>query len=337
MTTSRKLRLLAVFPARLAHGLIALAIIGSMTGISGCGDDILAAEATTGCATPDPGSATSGTATGTPGNPGAEQGPAGCDQLPGTDRCSMCLKSNCCEAMQRCYEDARGCGCYAQCNAQAPGGIASNDAITCILLRGCTSPDLNALGEVLSCGRKCAQTGACKLPDLPGAKPGETEKGTTSTGSTSTQDTTTTQSTQPDTTQDTTSSQEDSTASSTTSQSTTENTTQETTSSQASSTASNTNTQSTKENTTKSTTAPESSTEQTTQESTSQATGSTDPSTSDLIECLNRDPNPATLANCTRPQTKPAAKTPCIPRARLAYASVLTPSPSVPRSFEQAT
>lgn len=269
MTPSRKLRLLAVFFPRLAHGLAALAIFGSMLGVSGCGDDILAAEATTGCATPDPGSAASGTTTVAPGNTGAEQGPAGCDQLPGTDRCSMCLKNNCCDAMRRCYEDARGCGCYAQCNAQAPGGIASSDAIACVLLRGCASPNLNVLGEVLSCGRQCAVTGACKLPDLPGAKPGESNKGTPSTGDASTQDTTSTQSTATDTT----SSQGESSASSTTSQSTKGDTTQE------SSTSSSTSSQSTKEDTTKSATAPESSPEQTTQEPSTPGTSSTDAST----------------------------------------------------------
>lgn len=306
MTPNRKHCFMTRLAGRLSPHLVAIAILGSAWGMSGCGDDMLAAEASTGCPTL-PG--TPSLLTGTQSAPtGAEPGPANCDQLPGNDRCSTCLKGNCCEALRRCYEDSRGCGCYAQCNIQAPGGIASSDAIACVFLRGCTTPNLNLLGQVLNCGRQCAATGSCKLADLPSTLPGTTSEGTGSTKAESSQTSTSTSSTQ-----ETSSSSADSTTTTSTQPDSTQSTTQETTSSQTTNSTNATTTQSTTQSTT-STTQSSSAQSTTTQASTSQATnptsgaqssssapGSSDSTSSGATsaETTSQQPNPTSSSSTT--------------------------------------
>lgn len=248
--------------------LTAAVIVSSALGLCACGDDQSMAEASTGCLVPSS-SAPASTA-GTGNQTGPEQAPEACDQLPGNDSCSQCLKNTCCDEMRRCYADERGCGCHAKCNLQARKGIASPEAVACVLLRGCSTPDLNLLAQVLGCGRKCAGGGDCTLPEMPEPQPGSTGGATTE--NSSAEGNASTSSTEADKTTSTT---QDSSSATQTSNEDTNSTTQQTNTQETSSTSA-TDTPSNQETTSTTSSQSSTNTQTTTTQETSSKTGATD-------------------------------------------------------------
>lgn len=332
MTSNPKLRFSAFIRRQFLHRVATLAIVGPVLLASGCGDDQLQAQdSTTGCLTHTGTASAMPSATGVPTSAEQGPGPAACDQLPGMSSCSLCLKGTCCDALRECYEDASGCGCYAQCNSEARGGIASSDAIGCIMLRGCKMPDLNLLGQVMSCGRKCAQSGSCKLAEIPKTETGTTTAGeagtTTTTGgeTSSTKDSTgtTTSSTQEDSSQSTSSTdstskdagsstQDDSSQSTSSAETNTESSQDTGSSTESTSTGETTETTTTDENSETTTTAESStassgeasstqtSTESTTQDNaTSEESSTTETSSTSSAELTTQDTNTAATEGAT--------------------------------------
>lgn len=306
--------------------------------LSACGDDALVFGGTTGALDPVttlPTVTTGNNPSGFPGvgggasngSPtGVEKAPVACDQLPGTDVCSLCLKDSCCDALRACYEH-EGCACYARCNLNAAGGISSPEAILCIIQQGCAPASIPLLGDVLACGRRCAATGSCKVESFPDPQP---NPGTTSGGSettseaatTSSVDTTSTAEETTSTTQETTSTTEETTSTTEETTSTTQDTTEGTTSTTQETTSAVTTSESTtqetttQETTSAATTAPEttsveetSSTAATTQEETTAPEGTSTPETTSEASTTQETTSEVTPSEESTTQETTAAET----------------------------